>query len=191
MAPWASYHSQLFGTRMDQHHSEQLARLWTESQPVVGAYILSLLPDFHQAEDVLQQVAVSLVREFDKYDPARPFLPWAMGIARNLALKSKREFAKGAEHVLGEALIDQIQDAFQEPSDTWGTVRKVLRTCIRKQPQKVLELLRWRYAYDLKPADVAVKMGITAATVRVMLHRAREVLRRCIKKNSDEAIEWM
>jgi RNA polymerase sigma-70 factor (ECF subfamily) len=176
---------------MDQPNSEQLARLWTESQPVVGAYILSLLPDFHQAEDVLQQVAVLLVREFDKYDQARPFLPWALGIARNLALKSRRDVARSSEHLLSAGLIDQIQEAFQEPSDAWGAVRKALQACLRKQPQKVLELLRWRYAYDLKPAEVAVKMGITSATVRVMLHRAREVLRRCIKKNSDEAVEWI
>jgi RNA polymerase sigma-70 factor (ECF subfamily) len=176
---------------MDQPQSEELARLWTESQPVVGAYILSLLPDFHQSEDVLQQVAVSLVREFDKYDRARPFLPWALGIARNLAMKSRRDVARSSEHLLGEALIDQIQDAFQEQTDAWEAIRRTLRNCLREQPQKVSELLRWRYAYDLKPADVALKMGITAATVRVMLHRAREVLRRCIKRNSDEAIEWI
>jgi RNA polymerase sigma-70 factor, ECF subfamily len=176
---------------MDQHDSEQLARLWTESQPVVGAYILSLLPDFHQAEDVLQQTAVLLVREFEKYDQARPFLPWAMGVARNLALKSRRDVVRRGEHLLGQQLIDQVEAAFIEHVDTWASVRKVLRGCLHRQPEKVLELLRWRYAYDLRPADVAVKMGVTSATVRVMLHRAREVLRRCIKRNSDEAVEWM
>lgn len=176
---------------MDQHHSEQLARQWTECQPVVGAYILSLLPDFHQAEDVLQQVAVLLVREFDKYDQSRPFLPWALGIARNVALKSRRDVARNSEHLLSEALIDQIQDAFQEQADKWGTLRKALRDCLRQQPQKILELLRWRYSNDLKPGDIAVKMDITSSSVRVMLFRAREVLRRCIKRNSDEALEWM
>lgn len=191
MLPTGVILSPHLGKCMDQQHSEQLARLWTESQPVVGAYILSLLPDFHQAEDVLQQVAVLLVREFDKYDQSRPFLPWALGIARNLTLKSRRDVARNVEHLLGDALIDQIQDAFQEQTDAWGAVRKTLRECLRKQPHKILELLRWRYAYDLKPGDVAVKMGITSATVRVMLHRAREVLRRCIKRNSDEVIEWM
>jgi RNA polymerase sigma-70 factor, ECF subfamily len=176
---------------MDQQHSEQLARLWTECQPVVGAYILSLIPDFHQAEDVLQQVAVLLVREFDKYDPGRPFLPWALGIARNVALKSRRDAARSAEHVLSETLIDQIQTAFEEDKDAWGTMRKALRDCLKQQPQKMLELLRWRYAYDLKPSGVAGKMGVTAGTVRVMLHRAREVLRRCIKRNTNGAIEWI
>jgi RNA polymerase sigma-70 factor, ECF subfamily len=175
---------------MDQLSSEKLARQWTEAQPVVGAYILSLIPDFHQAEDVLQQVAVLLVREYEKYDPARPFLPWALGIARNMVLKSRRDVARSSEHFLGELLMDQIQAAFQEPNDNWGAVRKALYLCLGKQPRKVLELLRWRYAYDLKPGEAALKMGITAGAARVMLHRAREVLRRCIQRHAEGVAQW-
>ena len=49
---------------------------------MVAAFVLSIIPDFHQAEDVLQQVAVVLVREFGQFDTSRPFLPWALGIAQ-------------------------------------------------------------------------------------------------------------
>lgn len=175
---------------MDQLNSEKLARLWTEAQPVVGSYLLSLLPDFHQAEDVLQQVAVLLVREFEKYDASRPFLPWVLGIARNLAMKSRREAARSSKHFFGEALMDQIQAAFQEQPDSWASVRKALHHCLSEQPQKVLELLRWRYAFDLKPAEVARRMGITSGAARVMLHRARVVLRRCIRRHAEGANQW-
>jgi len=65
---------------MQQERTEQLALLWTQSQSVVGAYILSLVRDFHVAEDLLQQVAVVLVREFEKYDPRGRFClgPWGL-----------------------------------------------------------------------------------------------------------------
>ena len=65
---------------MSTGNSELLARFWTQHQPTVGAYVLAMIPNFHQSEDVLQQVAVVLVREFDKYDTSRPFLPWALGL---------------------------------------------------------------------------------------------------------------
>jgi RNA polymerase sigma-70 factor (ECF subfamily) len=175
---------------MDQLSSEKLARLWTEAQPVVGSYILSLLPDFHQAEDVLQQVAVLLVREFEKYDASRPFLPWALGIARNMVLKSRREAARNSKHFIGEAMMDQIQAAFEEQPDAWGSMRKALRRCLGEQPPKMLELLRWRYAFDLKPAEVARRMGITGGAARVMLHRARLVLRQCIKRYAEGGGQW-
>jgi RNA polymerase sigma-70 factor (ECF subfamily) len=174
---------------MDQEKSEALARLWTEAQPTVGAYLLSLLPDFHQAEDALQQVAVLLVREFDKYDVSRPFLPWAMGVARNVALKSRREAARSWQHPLGDALLDQIEAAFAEEAEAGKHLRRALRECLHKQPAKILELLRWRYAHDLRPGLVATQMGLTAGAVRVMLHRAREVLRRCIRRATGD-VKW-
>src|SRR3954469_211385 len=145
---------------MTQQTSEQLARLWTESQPIVAAFILSAVPDFHQAEDVLQQVAVVLVREFEKFDTSRPFLPWALGIARNLALKSRRDMARRSKHLLDEGVLDVIQTAFHESEESLVAIRKLLRNCLRKQPQKVLELLQWRYAHDLKPQEAAAQMGI-------------------------------
>jgi DNA-directed RNA polymerase specialized sigma24 family protein len=46
------------------------------------------------------------------------------------------------------------------------------------------DVLKWRYAHDLKPRDVAQKMGITSGAVRVLLHRAREALRECIQKKA-------
>ena len=175
---------------MEQQTSEKLARLWTESQPVVSAFILSLIPDFHQAEDVLQQVAVVLVREFENFDASKPFLPWALGIARNLALKSRRDFARKPQHLLSENVLDQIQIAFHENEDKWIAIRKVLRHCLQKQPQKVVELLHWRYAHDLRANETANRMGITAGAVRVMLHRARQSLRKCIRRSAQGVVEW-
>jgi RNA polymerase sigma-70 factor (ECF subfamily) len=175
---------------MTQQSSEDLARLWTEAQPIVSAFILSVIPDFHQAEDVLQQVAVVLVREFHQFDASRPFLPWALGIARNRILRSRRDMARYSKHFLSDAVLDQIQNAFYEGEDSLVAIRKSLRLCLSKQPQKALELLRWRYAHDLKPSETAVRMGITSGAVRAMLHRTRAALRRCIRRNSEGAVEW-
>jgi RNA polymerase sigma-70 factor len=175
---------------MHQNSSEQLARLWTESQPVVSAYVLSIVPNFHQAEDVIQQVAVVLVREFENFDSSKPFLPWALGIARNTALKSRRDVGRQCKHVFSDALIEKIESAFQEPDDALFAMRKLLRYCLSKQPQKVLELLQWRYAHDLKPNEVAPRMGLTSGAVRAMLHRSREALRKCIRRSAQGALEW-
>ncbi|HZZ26977.1 MAG TPA: sigma-70 family RNA polymerase sigma factor [Pirellulales bacterium] len=170
------------GGRVEQENTEKLARLWTESQSVVAAFVFSFVRDFHATEDIVQQVAVVLVREFEKYDPARPFLPWAMGIAKNVALKERREMLKDANRLLEMGLIDQLQMAFEGKSDEWTATRRALRLCLEKQRQRLLEVLRWRYAFDLKPQEIAQRMGITSGAVRVMLHRARSGLRDCIQR---------
>jgi len=176
-------------TACTKRKRSSLARLWTESQPVVGSYILSLVRDFHTSEDLLQQVAVVLVREFEKYDPARPFLPWALGIARNVALKSRREMSRDISRLLDTDLLDQIQVGFEGNQSSWTALREALQICLRRQQKRLLDVLRWRYAFDLKPQDVALRMGITSGAVRVMLHRARTSLRECIQQRLREAGE--
>jgi RNA polymerase sigma-70 factor (ECF subfamily) len=124
-----------------------------------------------------------LVREFDKYDKSRPFLPWALGIARNVVLMSRRDAAKSSGHVFNQELLDQIESAFHEDEDAWSSARAFLNVCLDMLPQKSLEILRWTYAEDLKPSEVANRMGITSGAVRVKLHRARVALQKCIRRH--------
>lgn len=154
---------------------------------MVAAYILSLIPDFHRAEDVLQQVAVVLVRRFHEYEAGRPFLPWALGIARNVSFEGRREMAKSRLPLLDDDLIESVQEMFEEESEASLCIRQALRTCLQGLRERTLEVLRLRYAEDLMPQDVAKRLGVTAGAVRVMLHRSREGLRACIERSMREA----
>jgi len=171
---------------MANDSTERLTRLWTESQPIVASFILSLVPDYHQAEDILQQVATVIVREFDRYDPTRPFLSWALGIARNQVLKSRRTYARDSSRfVFDVALVKQVESAFQEPADHWGAVRQSLRECLKQLRTRQLEALRLRYVYNLGSQEAAHKMGITSGAVRVILHRVRALLRQCVQSRME------
>lgn len=174
---------------MNDQDAEKLARLWTESQPVVASYIFSLLPDFHQAEDVVQAVAVTLVKRFPEYDQARPFLPWVMGIARNKILNARRTVATDRHLLLGEAIADHllVTVCHDESSEWRGSLRQALQQCLNKQRGQGVEILRLRYANNLKPAEIARQMGVTSGAVRALLHRARAALRTCIMHRMREA----
>ncbi len=56
---------------------EQFTRLWTEAQPILASYLSAVLPDFQEAEDLLQTVAVILLRKFPEYNAEHPFVAWA------------------------------------------------------------------------------------------------------------------
>src|SRR5687768_5493951 len=53
---------------MQPHQAEQFAALWTAAQPTIAGFIRTLIPDYLQADEVLQRVAVTLVRKFAQYD---------------------------------------------------------------------------------------------------------------------------
>lgn len=171
-----------------QEDGEQLARLWTQAQPVVSSYILALVPNFHQAEDILQEVAVTLVRKYEQYDQSRPFLSWALGIAKNAALESRRRTAREFERLFTVEMADRIAIAYSDQADNWGATRLALQTCLKKQGSKSLELLRWRYGNNMKPQDIAQKMGVTAVAVRVALHRLKAALQKCVRRQLEAII---
>ena len=64
--------------------------LWTNAHIVVSGYVRSMVIDFHLAEDVLQETAATVAEKFADYDQSRPFLPWALGIAKNKILHALR-----------------------------------------------------------------------------------------------------
>lgn len=166
--------------------AEQLAMHWTKAQPFVAAYITSLLRDFHKAEDVLQQVAVILVRKFGEYDPRQPFLAWALGIARLEALKEQRRQARD-RHVFGDDLAEKLGRVYEEMAGRYDAYAPMLDACLEEVDARARKAFDLRYVEDLKPADMAERMGMTAGAVRVLLHRARNLLRECIERRMNES----
>ncbi len=53
----------------------------TGCESTLRAFIASALGRAEERADFFQEVVVLLWRTYDRYDPARPFLPWAMGVA--------------------------------------------------------------------------------------------------------------
>ena len=66
-------------------------RLWTAAQPAVSGYVRSLVRDRAVADEVLQETSLVLFRRFEEYDEQRPFVAWALGIARFQVLSLNRD----------------------------------------------------------------------------------------------------
>src|SRR3954447_11640897 len=97
---------------MDER-TREVARLWTLAQPTVSAFVASMVREIRDRDDVLQDVAVAVLDSFDSYDPSRPFVAWALGIARNQALLHLRR--KGRDRLVFDAeALDRIERAFAE-----------------------------------------------------------------------------
>jgi RNA polymerase sigma-70 factor (ECF subfamily) len=161
-------------------YHEQFTRLWTEAQPAVAAYVNSLVADFHEAQDLLQEVAVILLRKFPEYSSDRPFLRWAMGVAKYEVLRTRRRHARNRISYTPE-LLDAIGEVYEELAPELQRRSIALRECFAEVQGRARELLGLRYEHSLAPRAIAERLGIGAVAVRVMLARTRASLRRCIE----------
>lgn len=126
------------------------------------------------AEDVTQDVFVALLRDPDRFDPARgPLRAFLLGMARNVALKRWR-----AEHRF-EPLDDETVAA--EPIDLdRGEIGDIVGRAVRSLRPLQREVLILAEYEGLTLAEIAQAVDADVGTVKSRLHRARENLRRTL-----------
>lgn len=169
-------------TNQDADRMRRIARLWTQAQPVVSALISSTVIDFHDAEDLLGQVAETVVTKASEYDLARPFIPWAMGIARYRILQYF-ERRRTDRHVdFDDETLRLLADAHSELAEEAPARLAALRQCLGQVQGKSKRVLEMRYLHDHRSGWIAEKMGMTPGAVWTMLHRVRNALAECIDR---------
>jgi RNA polymerase sigma-70 factor (ECF subfamily) len=168
---------------MKPHQAEQFAALWTAAQPTVAAFIRMLIPDYQQADEVLQRVAVTLVRKFDDYDQSRPFGAWAVGVARYEVLYYRRERATD-KHLFGDEIVEQIASRYEVLAEEADPIREALRQCVGQLKGRSKRVIDLRYHRGMKSSAIAEEMTLSAGAVRMLLCRVRESLRRCIERHA-------
>ena len=160
---------------------EQFTRFWTEAQPKLAGYINALVADFAEAEDLLQNVAVILLRKFPEYDAQRPFIGWAIGITKREVLMARRRHARNFLCYQTD-LLERISEAYEELAPELDDRSRALGECLKAVQGRASELLRLRYEDGLEPNAIAGRVGMAVVAVRVMLSRTRAALRECIER---------
>ncbi len=163
--------------------TRQAARLWTLAQPVVSAFVTSVVRDFAARDDVLQEIAVAVIESIDRYDAARPFVGWALGIAQNqVGLYLRR--VRRDRLVFDEETVSCLASAFIEASVEPSPKLDYLQECLQALEGRAKEICDLRYRNDLKPAAIADAVGMTATSVAKALQRIRDQLRGCIERKA-------
>ena len=172
---------------LSEHDQERFMRLWTSAQPAVGNYIHALVRDHAVAKDVMQETALVIFRRFADYDGDRPFVAWALGIARFQVMGMQRDASR--------SLVIFDDDALAKFTDSWAELapkvadRSVaLQSCIGKLAAHARRLVQLRYFEDLNAEQIAQRLGGNGPAVRVALQRIREQLRSCIERREGGVI---
>lgn len=168
---------------------QMMAMKWAAAQPAVAAFITSMVPDFHDGEDLIQRTAAAVIEKYEEYDPARPFLPWAIGIARREVLNYRRTRARD-RHILNNDAIESVAAAYQDIHEAeWDDSKEALEHCLQRMQGRSRLALELRYLREMTPAAIAGRLSMNTNAVFVMLHRARAALRKCIERRLQDNSE--
>ena len=144
-------------------------------------YVLTLLPNWNDAQDVMQETAAALWQKFDQYDPGRPFLPWACQFAYHQVLNF-RSRQKTRRRMFSAAVVESLAVEWPEHSRAISAQREALDTCLGKLREADRQLLQHRYGEQTEIADLATQSGQTPNALYKSLQRIRRMLLECVTR---------
>jgi RNA polymerase sigma-70 factor (ECF subfamily) len=145
----------------------------------VYTYLRVLLKDVHEAEDLTQQVFLSVLQALPRYEHRRSFWVWLVVVLRNEALNSIRQ--RGRVELTDPSEIDRRREgpaaAAWEGSPLRLVADRELVMFVERLPFPQRQVLLLRYLFDLGTAEIAELLERSPADVRLLQHRALTSLR--------------
>ncbi|PKO39673.1 MAG: RNA polymerase subunit sigma [Betaproteobacteria bacterium HGW-Betaproteobacteria-6] len=162
------------------------------------------LRDEAQAEDVVQEALVAALDNTKEFAGRSAVKTWIFAILKNkivdlirLQVRTTNVSALSAEE---ESLDQAFESLFKtnahwspgsRPSN-WGDPEESLReqrfwevfdACLKHLPENTARVFMMREFLEFETAEVCQELSLTTSNCNVILHRARNGLRRCLESN--------
>ena len=166
--------------------SARFFRLYNGAQKRVYSYLLMLVHNHSDAEDLLQETASILWEQFHKFDKQRSFAAWAIGIARNKAL----DFLKSKRHsrpLFNDEFYDDISKLAESESENTDKRFKALRSCVKKLSTLDQNIINLRFEKGIPVKKLSQDSGYSVDAIYKRISRIYVVLRQCV---NGTLIQW-
>jgi len=160
---------------------EQFLQLLMHNDKCIYAYILSLVANSNDADDIMQETSAVMWRKFSHFHHGMNFVSWALTIARYQVLSYYKK-RKRSKIIFSNELMDSITVEVERKSPEIDDRLKALKKCINKLNHRDQTLLKLRYdkAYTFESIGASISKS-TRATF-YSLSRIHELLLRCVQR---------
>ncbi|PKO36832.1 MAG: RNA polymerase subunit sigma [Betaproteobacteria bacterium HGW-Betaproteobacteria-6] len=162
------------------------------------------LRDEAQAEDVVQEALVAALDNTREFAGRSAVKTWIFAILKNKIVDLIRQQARTTNVSALSAEEESLDQAFESlfktnahwspgarPSN-WGDPEESLReqrfwevfdACLKHLPENTARVFMMREFLEFETAEVCLELSLTTSNCNVILHRARNGLRRCLESN--------
>lgn len=153
--------------------------LLARCHPTLVRWALIHTGDPDEAEDVAQEALVRLDAGLGSFAGRSRFATWLYRVTRNVALELGRRTARAVRLRRALAAEPDGEPATIDPADGLhaAAVSALLRALFDELPPRQREVFYLADLEELPPVEIAHRLGLEPATVRVHLLRARRTLR--------------
>ncbi len=155
-------------------------------QKLVYNVLYQMLQNHESAADVTQDTFVRAFKALNTFRLDAPFKPWLLRIASNSGLNKIRE-GKSREHDSLDYMLEE--NAHAEPASgqnvevevEWRLSQSMVAGALQKLPPRQRHIFLLRYQQDLSYAEIAQVADESEASIKSLLFRTRERLRKMLQ----------
>ena len=154
--------------------NEELKKIYLDYHDKVYGYIVSKINNPHDAEDLSSEVFLKVYAKLDTYDENKSVLStWIYTVTRNTLtdyFRTRKVFAEMPEDVEDEASVeDEICNA---------EMLENLANALEALPKRERDIIILHYYSGKTLKEVAERLGISYAYVKILQNKALKILRK-------------
>jgi RNA polymerase sigma-70 factor (ECF subfamily) len=145
----------------------------------------SYVRNYHQAEDIAQDVFLRAFAKMDSFRGQSSVKTWLLSITANRCKDYLRSWSV-QKVVADDDQLDQVADVtLPELEVARRLERDELWAAVQRLPEKYREVLILYYRHELSGLETAQVLGTTEQNVRTRLHRGRAMLKPLLERGDE------
>jgi RNA polymerase sigma-70 factor (ECF subfamily) len=160
----------------------EFLKLFVRHQQEIYAYILTLVPHIHDADDLFQEGMVVMWRKFDQFQPGTNFAAWGVQIMRYQILDYRRNLARNKQVLIENSLFETMIEHMPTIQDEAAARIEALRKCLALLDDRAKRIIKMRYERNISVGKIASYLKLSRRHVYHILGQITSVLLRCMRR---------
>ena len=173
--------------REQESRNREFVRLLAKHDLRLAEYIHTLVPLWHDAEDIIQNTKLRLWEQFDSFRPGTDFAAWAFTIAGYL-VRAHRKCCQRRRICFSDDLLEKLSQEVPVVSSLAEDRVSALVECVKMLSDSSRKLLALFCMGHRKVKDIASDLGQAPSATYQALSRTRRQLFECVEKRLQEKI---
>jgi RNA polymerase sigma-70 factor, ECF subfamily len=160
---------------------EEFARLFSRNARRIYGFIMTLVFNHHDAEEVFQNTNVVMWNKFADFQPGSNFFAWASRIAYYEVLSLMKQQRRS--RTFSDEALELLANEAVALSDRSTERYEALEECLSRLDPPDRELLQERYYYQRPPKQIASSQSKSVHAIYRALSRIHNVLLSCVQRS--------
>lgn len=146
------------------------------------SYILCMVPNKSDAEDVMQETTLQMWEQFDHFQPGTDFFAWSKAIARYKVLDLRKKYAR-LHCQLDSNVLEMLQQEREAFNDNLDQKLELLKACIKRLSRDQKAILQFKYSEKIPAKLIAQRIGVPLHSLYRQLTNLHSLLLGCVKRS--------